>query len=373
MKKFWRGLLAVSVLTVGLFTGCGGNQAKNTDANKPADKIRVVTTVFPLYDWTRVLIGENSERFEVTFLLGNGVDMHSYQPTSADFLKISDADLCVFVGGESDEWLEDALENAKNDKMIKLNLMKVLGDKVKFEEHIEGMETDEHDHEDDDKHKHHNEISRSHGEHNEHDVHAAHEDHNGSSPHPQGAEPHKHDLEKDEHIWLSLKNAPLLCAAISDALGKVDANHKEAYQKNLTVYQKELATLDDKYRQTIEAAPLKTLIFADRFPFRYLTDDYGLKYYAAFPGCSAETEASFKTIAFLTDKARKLKPKAILTVEGRSHQIAESVAQNAAEPGMKILTLDSMQATTAKDAQSGVTYLGVMSENLNILKEALSK
>lgn len=332
MKKITALLLALFVL-VGALAGCG----KQNDTNK-TDKLSIVTTIFPEYDWVREILGDKADNAEITMLLDNGVDLHSYQPTADDIVKISDCDLFIYVGGESDGWVEDALRNAANRNMKVINLLEVLGDSVKTEEIVEGMQ-EEHEHE---------------------DAHA-HDD----------AEEHEHEEEADEHVWLSLKNAKMLVKVISKALQELDPDNKDIYAANADAYVKKLSALDAEYQAAVDAASNKTILFGDRFPFRYLVDDYGLRYYAAFVGCSAETEAGFETISFLAKRVDEWKLPCVLTIEGAQHKIAETVVRNTTAKNQKVLTMDSMQSTTTQDVKNGTTYLSVMEKNLSVLKEAL--
>ena len=341
MKKITALLLALFML-VGALAGCG----KQNDTNQ-TDKLSIVTTIFPEYDWVREILGEKADNAEITMLLDNGVDLHSYQPTADDIVKISDCDLFIYVGGESDEWVEDALRNAANRNMKVINLLEVLGDSVKTEEIVEGMQEEEHEHEDAEEHEH-------------EDAHA-HED----------AEEHEHEEETDEHVWLSLKNAKMLVRVISKALQELDPDNKDIYAANADAYVKKLSALDAEYQAAVDAASNKTILFGDRFPFRYLVDDYGLRYYAAFVGCSAETEAGFETISFLAKRVDEWKLPCVLTIEGAQHKIAETVVRNTTAKNQRVLTMDSMQSTTSKDVKNGTTYLSVMEKNLSVLKEAL--
>ena len=323
----------ITALLVGALAGCG----KQNDTNK-TDKLSIVTTIFPEYDWVREILGDKADNAEITMLLDNGVDLHSYQPTADDIVKISDCDLFIYVGGESDGWVEDALRNAANRNMKVINLLEVLGDSVKTEEIVEGMQ-EEHEHE---------------------DAHA-HDD----------AEEHEHEEEADEHVWLSLKNAKMLVRVISKALQELDPDNKDIYAANADAYVKKLSALDADYQAAVDAASNKTILFGDRFPFRYLVDDYGLRYYAAFVGCSAETEAGFETISFLAKRVDEWKLPCVLTIEGAQHKIAETVVRNTTAKNQKVLTMDSMQSTTTQDVKNGTTYLSVMEKNLSVLKEAL--
>ncbi|MBR1559959.1 MAG: zinc ABC transporter substrate-binding protein [Clostridia bacterium] len=286
-------------------------------------EVDVVTTIFPIYDWTREIAGDAD--VDLTLLLDSGVDLHSFQPTAQDIMKIATCDVFAYVGGESDEWVEDALRTAANPDMVVVDLLDALGDAVKIEETVEGMQADDEDEEED---------------------------------------------EADEHVWLSLKNAQALTRALADALAEADPANADSYRANADAYVEKLAALDAEYSEAVANAQYKTLLFGDRFPFRYLADDYGLSYYAAFSGCSAESEASFETVVFLAGKVDELQLPAVLTIEGTDHRIADTVVQAAASDPA-VLTLDSMQGTTMRDAEAGATYLGIMEQNLEVLKRAI--
>lgn len=314
-------------------------------------KLRIVTTIFPVYDWVRNVLGDNPAGAEVTMLLDNGVDLHSYQPTAQDIMLLSSCDLFVYVGGESDKRLSDALQGAAKETRVVLNLMEALGDALKEEELVEGMQSEAPEHEED---------------------HAGDAvGHAGEAPdHPGDAHDHG-DTEYDEHIWLSLRNAEVLVRQIADALGQADAAHKALYLQNAAEYAEKLRSLDGSYQAAVSNAPQHTLLFGDRFPFRYLTEDYGLSYYAAFVGCSAETEASFETVSFLARKVDELGLKAVITIEGTDHRLAQTIVQNTQTKDQQILVLDSMQSVTTKDVQNCASYLSIMEKNLAVLKEAL--
>ena len=306
-------------------------------------KLSIVTTIFPEYDWVMNILGDKKENADVTMLLDNGVDLHSYQPTADDIVKIKSCDMFIYVGGESDEWVEDVLETADNKDMVVINLLEELGDQVKEEELIEGMQ-DEDEHEED------------HDEDHDHE----HEHH-----HEEG------EVEYDEHVWLSLKNAKILVEKISKKLQTLDATNADSFEKNTKAYIEKLDALDKEYEAAVAEGSIKTLLFGDRFPFRYLVDDYGLTYYAAFIGCSAETEASFETIAFLSEKVNELNLHTILTIEGSDQKIAKTIVENTSSKDQKIMVLDSMQSVTSKDVSGGENYYSVMEKNLEVLKEAL--
>ena len=329
IKKIGAVLLS-SVTAAMMFTGCG-NSSSSDSKEASGDKLSVVTTIFPEYDWAKEIAGDKAD---ITMLLDNGVDLHSYQPSVDDIMKISDCDVFVYVGGESDKWVDDALKEATNKDMKVINLMEVLKDSVKEEEVKEGMQAEEEEEE--------------------------------------GEEGEEEEVEYDEHVWLSLANAQKLTASISDALCEADKDNADTYKANLKTYNDKLAKLEGDYKTAVDGAKYKTLIFGDRFPFRYMTDDLGLDYFAAFAGCSAESEASFETITFLANKADELDVPAVMTIESSDQKIAKSVNDSSKNKERKILTLDSMQATTSKDVEGGETYLKAMESNLEVLKEALN-
>ena len=325
-------------------------------------KLNVVTTIFPIYDWVREIIG-NRDNTEITMLLDKGVDLHSYQPTAQDIMKVATCDVFIYVGGESDEWVEDALKEAVNPSMIVINLVEAMGENIKMEEIVEGMEHEQdHDGEHDEDHDHEEEH-----EHDEDHDHEEGHDHEEDHDHD-----HEHD-EPDEHVWLSLRNAQILVGSIADGLCTADPEHAETYKANKASYSEKLAVLDEQYAETVQGSAYKTILFGDRFPFRYLADDYNLTYYAAFSGCSAESEASFETIIFLAQKIDELGLPAILTIENPKTRIAQTVVEANGAKDQKILSLDSMQGTTMADVNAGSTYLSVMENNLSILREALNK
>ena len=503
-------LFLVLTMAVGLLAGCGKKNAAEK-GESDSNKLSVVTTIFPEYDWVKEILGDKAGSTDLTMLLSSGVDLHSYQPTADDIVKISDCDLFVYVGGESHGWVESVLKNADNKNVKVINLLNVLGDSVKTEETVEGMQETEHahdhskevstfeDHEvqdrslsdwagswqsaypfaldgtlDDafaamaeegemtaDEYKTYYQngyktditniniegdhiaftyedgkkvgsdykyigyyiqnwstgtkaamyrfeaVDRTSGapiyiEFNDHMIESAAPEHfhirmsnesfdaivdpEKSWPtffpadmtgedlceHMEGhGHDHDHEEEADEHVWLSLKNAKTLVDAISNALQELDPDNKDAYAANAAAYIEKLSALDGAYQSAVDGAARKTVLFGDRFPFRYLVDDYGLRYYAAFAGCSAESEASFETVSFLAKKVDELKLPCVLTIEGKNHKIAETIVENTAEKNQKILTMDSMQSMTSEDVTNGTTYLSVMEQNLSVLKETL--
>jgi len=502
-----------------------------------ASKKSIVCTTYPEYDWILNILGKNASSFDVTLLQNKGTDLHSYQPTVQDMAKISACDLFVYVGGESDGWVEKALHNAANKNMLVINMMEVLGDAVREEEHVEGMQESEHHHHHDGEEEHEHE-GEAHEHHHDEEIteadimprevsefagtwqslypvlmtgaldeyveyqankkaisvaesraeieekwncgvktikikgnkitliydngkketgtykyagFATKKDENGkitsirhkflatskkgpkyvmlndhghkpvesvehfhiyfgnnsfeelvttkSNPffvdsrldaheclenvmghelgHNHAAEGHEHhhhegEVEYDEHVWLSLKNAIVITKALSEKVQKLDGKNASVYKANTDSYVKKLAALDADYEKTVSQAKTKTLVFADRFPFRYLTDDYGLTYYAAFAGCSAESEASFETVIFLAKKVDEFNLKSVLTIEKSNKKIAKTVVANTKTKKQQILEMDSLQSVTQKEITDGKTYLGTMQQNLEVLKTALN-
>ena len=323
MKKIILLCLALMLLTA--LSACGKEPAETEAPAEKDGKLRITVTIFPAWDWLREVLGEETDAAEVTLLLGDGVDLHSYNPTVADIVKIADCDLFIYVGGESDAWIEMVLPGG-NPKRTELNLMEILGDAAATEEFPEGMQ----------------------GEAEEEPAY-------------------------DEHVWLSLRNAQVFVQQIAQALQTLDPARADTYGANAAAYIEKLQALDKAYEKTVGAAEVKTLLFADRFPFRYLVKDYGLSYYAAFAGCSAETEASFATVTFLAGKADEMELPAVLTIEGSDGRLAETVVQNTKHAAPRILSLNSLQAVTEKDILGGMTYLSVMEKNRAVLEEALTR
>ena len=325
MKKCIYICIAI-IIAFGLvfsLTSCGEKAEK--------EKINVVCTIFPEYDWVKEIVGDEISNIDLTLLLDNGADLHNFQPTVADISKISKCDLFIYVGGESDEWADNAIKDASNKNMQVINLLDVLGNKAKVEEEKEGMQGEtEHEHEN------------------------------------EGEE--EEEKELDEHVWLSLKNAQIFVSEISNKLAAIDKDNKEKYLANAKLYNDKLVSLDNDYANAVNQGNIKTLLFGDRFPFRYLVDDYGLDYYAAFVGCSAEAEAKFETITFLAGKVDELGLHTILKIESSDGKIANTIKENTKDKNQQILTLDSLQSTTIK---SNVTYIDVMQSNLEVLKKAI--
>ncbi len=547
-------ITAVSFLSaVSLFTGCSSANTSTSESsvselsvstaessNIPgSEPFSVVCTIFPEYDWVKEILGSHAENVEISYLLDDGVDLHNYQPTADDIVKISTCDLFVYVGGESDEWVEDALAEAANKDMKVINLMDVLGDSAKVEELKEGMQESEHEHD----HDHSKEVSTF--EDNEvqdrplsdwegdwqsayplvldgsldeawehksedgkmtaeeykdyytkgyksdysaisiHDDHIKFTDNDGNETEsdyeytgyyiqnwstgtkaamyrfeavdkesgapvyiefndhiiepekaehfhirmsnesydaivdPEGnwptffdaalspeevcdevighdhkdedkdedehdheheeaeaEEEHEHEHEEgeeeyDEHVWLSLKNAKVLCTEIEKNIEAIDSANAAVYKANLDSYVAKLDELDNSFKALVDGSSVKTLVFGDRFPFRYFVDDYGLDYFAAFIGCSAESEASFETIKFLSDKINELDSKTIFTIENSGKDIAEAVISNSGKTDVTIAELNSLQSVSNADISGGTTYLSLMQKNYDVLADVL--
>lgn len=320
MSKKIIAALGTAMILISAFASCTAAPAEKNNT------IDVVCTIFPCYDWTKQVVGDAPD-VNITYMLENGADLHNFQPTADDMIKISDCDVFVYVGGESDEWVDEALENARNKKMKVIKLINAVAENVVEEELKEGMETkDEHDE---------SEISP----------------------------------EYDEHIWLSLNNAQRCVSAITDGLCEADSRNSAIYRDNSNLYNTELQLLDRSFHTLLDEKK-PALIFGDRFPFRYFTEDYALDYYAAFSGCSADTEASFETIIFLAQKADELNAEYIFAIENSDCTIADAIIQNTANKSQKIAILDSAQSISSQQISEGESYLGIMKKNYEILEEA---
>lgn len=315
MKKFFICLLSV-ILVLTCFSSC----TKAPESTDSDDGLTIVTTIFPIYDWVRNITGSDAD---IIYLDENGIDLHSFEPTANDIITLSKADLFICIGGTSDEWVDNAVSSSSNEALEVIRLIDITG--AVFEETVEGMQEDDN---------------------------------------------HGHDVsEYDEHVWLSLKNAQTSVSAIAEKLGELDSENKALYLSNAENYNKQLSALDEKFASAIASAEKNTLLFADRFPFRYFIEDYALEYYAAFPGCSAESEASFDTMTFLIEKTKELQLEHIIVLEGSDGKIASTVS---AETGAQILTLNSCQSVTKENVADGATYISIMESNLTVITEALS-
>lgn len=318
MKKFI--CLIFSALITVSFCACGN------PTDNGSDELSIVCTAFPQYDYIKNIIGSEKN---LTLLLDDGGDLHNYEPTAQDIISIGSADLFVYIGGVSDEWVEGALQSANSKTLRTIAIMDLVD--TYEEEYVAGMQ---HEH-----------------------SHSHNEAHSGD---------HKNE---DEHIWLSLRNSAEITQALCDEICKIDPANAEKYKTNAQNYINKLNSLDKEYESVIESAKRDVLLFADRFPFRYLIEDYNLTYHAAFAGCSSESEASFETMAYLIDKTAELKLPVILTIEGSDGSLAKTVCD---ETGAKSATLNSCQSVTAQDIENGTSYINIMKSNLEILQEALN-
>lgn len=472
--------------------GCNTSQPKEK-------KYTIVATTFPVYDWIQNIIGENNSEVELKLLLDKGVDLHNYQPTIEDIALLKESDMFVYVGGESDRWVDSIVDGMDTDKTEIVNLLELLGDHAKTEEIIEGMEHEhEHTHEEIDKssiqarelkdwegtwnsiHTYFEEegmityleslsqtqeksidkvkeelkenstsdystisikdnkivwnettseytylgyrlVEGEHGDSvwyefttqdggaptyisiSDHSIaptdvsedthyHLRYGNDSIESLYSEGVKTysyyssqksgtdignmlleHQHEHEElDEHIWLSLKNAINLVPQLEQKIIDMDPKNEELYKSNSLNYVNELSLVENEYQETLSKLPHKTLLFGDRFPFRYLVDDYNLTYYAAFSGCSAETEASFETVVYLANKTQENAIKYVVVLESSDKKIAETIIENTTDKNQQIVVLDSMQSTSKEDVESGKTYISIMKENLEVLKQVLS-
>ena len=321
MKKIRYSICLIVILSF-VMTGCH-NQV---NANR-GESLNVVTTIFAPYDFVRQVAGD---RVNLTMLLKPGEESHSYEPTPQDIISIANCDIFIYVGGENDAWIDDIMESIDTSNMKILKLLDMVENKYQ-EEYVEGMDgvQDEHGH-----------------------------DHNYES----------HE-EWDEHVWTSPVNAMLICNEITDVLCESDENNSLYYRENNKKYQKELNELDEAFREVINNSNRKTVVFGDRFPLRYFVEEYGLDYYAAFPGCASESEASAATIAFLIDEVKRENIPVVFKIELSNSNMADAIAEDS---GCKVMTFYTCHNLTADDFNKGETYVSLMYRNVESLKEALN-
>lgn len=286
-------------------------------------KLNIVCANFPEYDWVCNLI-KGSDNIDVWLLTDDGTDIHSFNPGVDDMLKVSKCDMFIYAGGEGTEWMSDMLKNAENENMTVIDMLDFP---------YAYVICTEHDHDED-----------------------------------EGNEEHH---AYDEHVWLSLSNAKNICKYIYECLTYMDTEHIDLYEANYEAYKAKLNELDDAYKQAVESGSSDSIVFADRFPFIYMMDDYSLGYSAAFPGCSAETDASFQTIITLAERVDELKLKNVVVLENSATGVAQAVIDNTKLKNAGVVTMNSMQSVAAKDIDGGATYLKYMEENLEALVKAL--
>lgn len=329
MKKHISVILT-AVLAAVCLSACG-KSGKTEDAG--ASELSVVATIFPPYDFTRQIAGDDAD---VIMLLSPGAESHSYEPTPQDIKTIQSCDLFIYTGGESDVWVEDILSSMGDQMPETLRLVDCVP--TVTEEIVEGME---------------------HG-HEEHEDHGDHED----------LEEHEdHEEETDEHVWTTPQNAIKIVENITSKLCEMDPDNAGSYEKNSAGYIEQLEMLDASFREVVGQAERRTILFGDRFPFRYFADEYGLDYYAAFPGCSDETEASAATVAFLINKVNEEQIPVIFTIERSNGKLADSICE---ATGAEKRILYSCHNVTGNQLDSGATYLSMMMENVESLRAALN-
>ncbi|WP_018590449.1 metal ABC transporter substrate-binding protein [Terrisporobacter glycolicus] len=349
MKKIL-SLLIITLISIGLFSSCAMPKSKITESE---NKLNIVTTIFPQYDFARQVAGKHAE---VNMLLKPGAESHSFEPTPQDIKKIQNADIFIYTGGENDTWVEDILSSMGDKKPETIKLLDCVP--TVTEEIVDGMEH-EHDEKGEDKHDHDSSHDEKDEDKHEHD----------SSHDEKDEDKHDHEEEIDEHVWTSPKNAILIVEKIEKVLSDKDKKNSKQYLDNSVAYINKLKTLDNKFKEIAKSGKRKTILFGDRFPFRYFADDYGLKYFAAFSGCSTESEASAATVAFLTNKVKEEQIPVVFTIEFSNGKIADSICD---ATGAKKLTLHSCHNVSADEFASGVSYFSIMEQNLEPLKEALN-
>lgn len=330
------GILAACGLICGsLLTGCGTGRAEDASEKAQDDgRISVVTTIFPQYDFVRQIAGDS---VDLKMLLKPGEETHSYEPTPQDIIAIQNSDIFIYVGGENDAWVEDILDSMPDAGMRTLKLIDCV-DTVE-EEHVEDMqEQPGHSHEEEEYHG--DEIEEAHSVH-----------------------------EIDEHVWTSPVNASAIVDEIKELLAQTDPENRQRYEENAEAYEAELAALDAAFREVVDNAGRRLVIFGDRFPFRYFADEYGLDYYAAFPGCASDTEPSAAVMAFLINKVAEEKVPAVLKMELSNENIANAIAE---ATGTEVRTFYSCHNLTAEEFENGETYLSMMQKNVETLKEVLN-
>ena len=301
-------------------------------------KIQIVATLFPYYDFARAIVGD---RADVTLLLSPGRETHSFEPTPLDAVTISESDVFLYNGGEGEYWVKEMLDAAGEHIAVKARMMDYVD--ALGEEFSEGMQgADEHDYDHD---------------HSDHD-------------HDGGEEHDSDEIEYDEHIWTSPKNAAILCRAVCDAICKADPANEDFYRANCDDYCAQIEALDARFADLCESAPRKLLIFADRFPMLYFCREYGLDYRAAFHGCSGDTEPSLATIKFLIDKVEDENIPVVYTIDFGTKKVAAVVSECT---GAAIETLYSMQTVSRADFDAGETYLTLMERNFEALRKGLNE
>ena len=361
-------LIAVLIIPIAVLTGCGTEQPSEQDDGR----IRIVTTIFPPYDFARAIAGDETKA-DITMLLSPGEEVHSYEPTPMDIKKIQNSNLFIYVGGENDVWVERILENMGDKRPQTLRLVD-LTDTV-AEEIVEGMmeERGEHEHEP----EHAEDAGRDHEEAGVEGVghdHEADHDHGEADDHAHSSHTHSGDSseeeheEADEHVWTSPVKAAEITEAIAAKMAEIDPDNAESYTANASAYVEEIMKVDAAYREIVDNAERRTIVFGDRFPLRYFAEEYGLEYFAAFPGCSSESEPSASTLAFLIDKVREEQIPVVFSIEFSNGNIARAICESS---GAVQRTFNSCHNVTRAQMENGATYVSLMTENLEPVREAL--
>ncbi len=363
MKKSGLVVLAlVFVIAAAFLTGCGKEAKKET---KDSGKLKVVATIFPEYDFLRQIGGD---KIDLSMLVPPGSETHSFEPTPKDIKKVNEAKFFVYVGGDSDEWVSKILKSVDNKKQKTVKLMDMV--KTVEEKTVKGMTEGKHEHNHDkDKagkkeEKHHDDDEKKHKKKEE-----EHDHHEGEEADKKQEHNHEGGAEQDEHVWTSPKNAVKIVNKLAKQLGELDKDNKDYYADNARAYIKKLKKLDSQFENVVKRGKRKEIIVGDRFPFRYFADAYKLKYYAAFPGCSNDTEASAETIAFLTKRVKKDKIPVVFHIELSNEKVCKSICE---ATGAKKRQLNAVHNVTKKDFESGVAYMDLMNRNLEVMKEALN-
>lgn len=293
----------------------------NFQSNKEEKELKIVTTIFPYYDFARAVVGNDNN---IYLLVKPGGEIHSYEPTPADIIKIQNSDIFIYNGGENDAWVDEILNTIDTSKTIIIKMMDYVD---VFEEENEYIYTENQEHDEDEE-----------------------------------------EIEYDEHIWTSPKNAIKLVKTISEKLMNIDEKNKDIYEKNAEKYIGEIENIDNEIKQIVDNSDTKLLIFGDRFPFRYFIEEFGLKYRAAFSGCSTENEPSSSTIAKLIETIKENNIPAVLYIELSSQKVSNTIAE---ETGVKTMCLQSCQSISKRDFENGKTYVSIMQENVETLKVVL--
>lgn len=359
----------VFIVTISMILGMAG--CGKTTEKEDNYRLKIVTSLFPYYDMARAVIGD-VKGIDLKMTVTPGQDSHSFEPTPSDVIQMENADVLIYNGGSLETWIDTLLDSLNNKNQIQMKMMDYVD--VLNEEIVEGMDTrfEEHDH-DEHSHKEDNHNKEKHKE----DSHSEenHKEDNHSEDSSNDSEFHNEDSEgeheeTDEHIWTSPVNEIIMTEKICETLSKALPEEKENFQKNAESYISQLKELDNEFRTIVENAKINEIIFADKFPLQYFAKEYGLKYYAAFPGCGSDMESSAKTIAFLVDRIKEDNIKAVFYLELSSHIVADAIET---DTGAKPLQFNSCHNITQKQFDSGVTYVDLMKENVNNLKIALGE